>query len=153
MIVTDSVYQLVNELCSSLQKTEHIESHQVPVNQTKLKTLKGRMREILLKTSPTNNSSDNVTHRLELYIHQLEWKMNGENARKCLAMEECCRLVERDEYFQTEVGQSVLAFLLKLRNTGNRNDQVCGKENLYSFTLSVNAIRFILVLGERAQFA
>ncbi len=122
MIITDSVYHLINELCSSLNQTECIESHQTSIKQSKLKTLKGRMHEILLKTSPTQDNGV-VMKPHELYLHELECKMNGESAAKCSAMKECCRLVERDEYFQSDIGQSVMAFLLKLRNT--RCDQVC----------------------------
>lgn len=122
MIITESVYQLVNDLCSSLQK---VEQHQPQTSkQSKLKSLKGRMHEILLKSSPTE-SNGMLMDPHELYLHELELKISGESAMKCTAMEECCRLVERDEYFQTEIGQSVMAFLLKLRNTGRCSDQVC----------------------------
>lgn len=120
MIITESVYQLINELCSSLQK---IEPHQPQTTTKQSKSMKGRMHEILLKPSPTDNN-DKLMDPHELYLHKLELKISGESPIKCTAMEECCRLVERDEYFQTEVGQSVMAFLLKLRNTGRCSDQV-----------------------------
>lgn len=127
MIVTDSVYQLINELCSSLQQQHQPQT----IKQSTLKTLKSRMHEILLKTSPTDSNSS-LADSHELYIHELEFKINGESAKKCSAMEKCCRLVERDEYFQSEVGQSLMAFLLKLRNTGECSDQVCDTERLFS---------------------
>lgn len=117
MIVTESVYQLINELCSSLHQAGQFQ----PIKQSKLKTLKGRMHEIILKTSSTDSSSANPH---ELYVHELECKLNGCNAAKSSALDACCRLVERDEYFQSEVGQSVMSFLLKLRNTGKCGDQV-----------------------------
>ncbi|KAG4065506.1 hypothetical protein HA402_013276 [Bradysia odoriphaga] len=115
MIVTESVYQLINELCSSLHQADQFH----PIKQSKLKTLKGRMHETILKTSPDSNLAD--AH--ELYLHGLECKLNGHDAVKFSALEECCRLVERDEYFRSEIGQSVMAFLLKLRNTGKCSDQ------------------------------
>lgn len=116
MIVTESVHQLINELCTSLQKTEGFQ----PQTTKQTKTLKSRLHEILLK-SVDDDGSRMDPH--ELYLHELELKISGEGGGKCLAMEKCCRLVERDEYFQTEIGQSVMAFLLKLRNTGSK--QVC----------------------------
>lgn len=132
MIITDSVYQLVNELCSSLQQAEEQLQAQT-IKQSTLKTLKSRMHEILLKTSPTNSNGLLVdTH--ELYMHELEFKFNGESAKKCSAMAECCRLVERDDYFRTDVGQSVMAFLLKLRNTGKCSDQVGDSVHVYLVT-------------------
>lgn len=122
MIISESVYQLINELCSSLNRGE---THRPPTKtkQSKLKALKGRMHEILLKTSSTNNNSPLLDSH-ELYLHELELKIRGESATKCKAMEQCCRLVEQDEYFQTEIGQSIMALLLKLRNTGQCSDQV-----------------------------
>lgn len=117
MIVTESVYQLINELCTSLHQADQVH----PLKQSKLKTLKGRMHETILKTSPANSS---LVDPHELYLHELECKLHGHDTVRCSAMRECCRLVERDEYFRSETGQSVMAFLLKLRNTGNCSEQV-----------------------------
>lgn len=131
MIITESVYQLVNELCSSLNQSEPHRTSTTATKQTKLKALKGRMHEILLKTSSTNNNSPLLDPH-ELYLHELELKIKGESATKCKAMEQCCRLVEQDEYFRTEIGQSVMALLLKLRNTGQCSDQVGRLEDLHT---------------------
>lgn len=122
MIITESVYKLINELCSSLHCNDQKEQLQT-LNSKQLKSLKCRMHEILLKTS--NNAA--TIDPNELYFHDLELAIKGESAIKCSAMKECCRLVERDEYFQTEIGQSILAFLLKLRNSSNstHSGQVC----------------------------
>lgn len=143
MIITDSVYQLINELCSSLQQVEQLQSQTITTSN--LKTLKSRMHEILLKTSPTS-SNNSLVNPHELYIHELEFKINGESAKKCSAMAECCRLVERDEYFRTDVGQSVMSFLLKLRNTGNCSDQVCdlGRPSCASL-VTMSHIRFMFL--------
>lgn len=118
MIVTQSVYQLLNELCSSLNSDEETEKSP-KLSSKQLKSLKCRMHEILLKTSYTDPLDPN-----ELYFHELELTIKGESAIKRLAMKECCRLVERDEYFQTDIGQSVMTFLLKLRNSSKRMQSV-----------------------------
>lgn len=138
MIVTQSVYKLINELCSSLNSDDETEKAR-RLSSKQLKSLRCRMHEILLKTSYPIPLDPH-----ELYFHELELTIKGESALKCSAMKECCRLVERDEYFQTEIGQSVMTFLLKLRNSskGVKSDQVCGTKHFEY----MNIFKFVYVL-------
>ncbi|KAJ6634617.1 Gamma-tubulin complex component 6 [Pseudolycoriella hygida] len=118
MIVTESVYQLVSDLCGSFQK-QHLVQFQ-PQTSQQTKCFKRRVHEILLKSL---NAKSELPDMQELYLHSFEFKMKGEGA-KHTAMQECCQLVEQSEYFQTEGGKSVLQFLLILRNTGDSSYKV-----------------------------
>lgn len=118
MIITQSVCNLINELCSTL--TAERKEFQT-FNSKQLKTLKCRAYEFLLR-----NSIPAAVDQNELYFHEFELTIKGASDSRRSAMKECCRLVERDEYFHSENGQNVLAFLLKLRNSAKsvNNNQV-----------------------------
>lgn len=125
MIITESVYELINELCTSLHSDLQKNQPHIRSTTKQLRACKNRTHEILLK----KKSSALDPH--ELYLHQFELALQDESGERCVKMDECCRFVERDEYFKTEIGKSILTFLLKLRNSSEsvtNRIQVSGHE-------------------------
>lgn len=129
MTSQNSVYELIKSLCECLandhssnvaaEAAAHISDQQLETKAI-LKKCKSRAYEVLLHQLPWKNLDPALN---DIYFQQFVMRITCNNKidhRHCDDFDQCLDSLCRDGVLDDDCGQSIISFLVHLRNTGDQ---------------------------------
>lgn len=121
-----SIFQLITRLCQSqCHDYNQKRLHGAPLGEDAVRRMRNAAFEVLLQKGPSESANRTESAEddplREFHYHQFDMRLRAQTAfdrDRCVELEDCMdELLHESAFFQSDSGQSVLMFLLLLKNS------------------------------------